>query len=86
MIQPGGLAAFGKRQDALADTDFIARLDEHFGDRAGSGRRNGCDSFFVFQFEKRLFVGNLVAFFDEQVHDCSRIGALAEMWKFYIHN
>ncbi len=40
---------------------------------------------FVFKFEDGLVLGDLIAFFDEQVHHSTRIRPFTEIWKFDIH-
>jgi len=78
-----GAAPFsGQGQEFCADADFVAGFDINPGDGSGRGGRNGGDGFFVFELEDGLVFRDLIAFFDEQIDHCSRVGALAEMWKF----
>ena len=57
----------------------------HLCDSSRGSGWNGRHCLLIFQLENRLFLSDLIAFFDEQIYDGARIGTFTEMRKFHIH-
>jgi hypothetical protein len=79
------LAGFSQRQDALADADAVAGLHMNLGDDPRPRGRNGGHGLFILQFQNGLVLGDRVALLHEKVDHDAGIGALTQLWKFYVH-